>query len=602
MRELFRLLRYVRPYTWRLILAVLLMAGVGFFEAVTALLIGPVFDRVLHPGSTGEGVLLVRIPDLQYAVDLADFVPSWIHNVWTIVAVCIVTVTLGKALFEYLASYLVHYIGFAVISDLRNQVYEKILRQSARFFYQQHTGKLMSAIINDIEKIQLAVSHLLADFLRQSFTLLALVGVLLALDPKLAAVALPLLVAVVLYAATRIGRKVRKSSRSTQDNVAEISQILQETISGNRIVKAFGMERFEARRFREAARRLFHVNLRYVRAQALTSPLMELLGGLMVVALLWVGRDRIKASILTPGSFLVFAYTLLKLYEPVKRLTGINNAFQQALGASAKVFEYLDLQEDVADRPGARSLPAFREAVEFDRVWFAYDGGGPVLRDISFRARRGQMVAIVGSSGAGKTTLVNLLPRFFDATTGRVLIDGQDVREVTLESLRAQIGLVSQETILFHDTVANNIGYGRPDALRAEIEAAARAALAHEFITALPQGYDTVIGERGQRLSGGQRQRLAIARALLKNAPLLILDEATSELDSESELEVQKALANLMEGRTVFVIAHRLSTVRRADIILVVDAGGIVESGTHQDLLEHGGIYRRLHELQFVDA
>jgi len=602
MRELWRLMRYVRPYSWRLAFAVLLMAGVGVFEALTALLIGPVFDRVLNPQADGQSILLVTVPYLNYALDLRNFVPAVLHNVWTVVAVAIFAVTLGKALFEYAAAYLVHYIGFAVISDLRNQVYEKIIRQSVRFFKEHSTGKLMSAIINDIEKIQLAVSHLLADFLRQSFTLVGMVAVLLMLDPKLAGVALPLLVIVVLYAASRIGRRVRKSSRTSQDNVADLSQILQETISGNRIVKAFGMEGWEVRRFREAARRLFQVNLRYVRAQALTSPLMELLGGVMIVILLGVGRDRIKAQILTPGSFLVFVYALLKMYEPVKRLTGINNAFQQALGASAKVFEYLDLDEEVADRPGARPTPAFSKALEFEQVWFAYETGQTLLRDVNLRAERGQIVAIVGTSGAGKTTLVNLIPRFFDVTAGRVLFDGVDVRDLTLESLRAQVGMVTQETILFHDTVRNNIGYGRPNAGMDRIEAAARAALAHDFIQAMPQGYDTVIGERGQRLSGGQRQRLAIARALLKDAPLLILDEATSELDTESEMEVQKALNNLVTGRTVFVIAHRLSTVRRADLILVLDSGGIVESGTHQDLIDHGGIYRKLHELQFVDA
>jgi len=595
-------MRYVRPYSWRLGFAVLLMAGVGVFEALTALLIGPVFDRVLNPQADGQSILLVTIPYIHYALDLRNFVPAVLHNVWTVVAFAIFAVTLGKALFEYAASYLVHYIGFAVISDLRNQVYEKIIRQSVRFFKEHSTGKLMSAIINDIEKIQLAVSHLLADFLRQSFTLIGMVAVLLMLDPKLAAVALPLLIAVVLYAALRIGRRVRKSSRSSQDNVADLSQILQETISGNRIVKAFGMEGWEVRRFREAARRLFQVNLRYVRAQALTSPLMELLGGLMIVILLAVGRDRIKAQVLTPGSFLVFVYALLKMYEPVKRLAGINNAFQQALGASAKVFEYLDLHEEVVDRPSARPAPAFSNAVEFVQVWFAYETGQTLLRDVNLRAGHGQMVAIVGSSGAGKTTLVNLIPRFFDVTAGRVLFDGVDVRDLTLESLRAQVGMVTQETILFHDTVRNNIGYGRPNAGMDKIEEAARAALAHDFIVAMPQGYDTMIGERGQRLSGGQRQRLAIARALLKDAPLLILDEATSELDTESEMEVQKALNNLVTGRTVFVIAHRLSTVRRADVILVLDSGGIVESGTHQDLIDHGGIYRKLHELQFVDA
>ncbi len=603
MSELFRLLRYVRPYWFRLAVSVLLMACVGAFEAVTALLIGPVFDRVLNPRAAADTLFLVRnVPVWNQPLDLRMFVPEWIHNVWTVVAVAIVVVTLGKALCEYVASYLVNYIGFAVVTDLRDQLYGKVIEQSMGFFHEQATGRLMSTILNDTEKIQLAVSHVLADFLRQSFTLVGMVLVLLALDPKLAGVALPLLVAVVLYTSAQIGRRVRRSTRTTQDNLAEISQILQETISGIRIVKAFGMEKFEFGRFREAARRLFRVNLRYVRAQALTSPLMELLGAVMVVVLLWVGRDRIKGDVLTPGYFLVFVYALLKMYEPVKRLTGINNAFQQALGASAKVFEYLDVQREVRERPGAVELPRFREAIVFDDVCFHYEGQQPLLQNISLRAERGEVVAMVGPSGAGKTSLVNLIPRLFDVTAGRLLVDGHDVRDLTLASLRAQIGMVTQETILFNETVRNNICYGRADTADEKVQEAARAALAHDFILQLPQGYETVIGERGARLSGGQRQRLAIARALLKDPPILILDEATSELDSESELLVQSALSNLMVGRTVFVIAHRLSTIRRADKIAVLDGGRIIELGTHAELLENGGVYRRLHELQFADA
>ena len=603
MSELFRLLRYVRPYWFRLLISVVLMAGVGAFEALTALLIGPVFDRVLNPSSPDDAVMLVKsVPIWERSLDLRMFVPDWIHNAWTVVAVVIVVVTLGKAICEYLASYLVNYIGFAVVTDLRNQLYGKVIHQPLRFFQGEATGRLMSAIVNDIEKIQLAVSHVLADFLRQSFTLMGMVAVLLLLDAKLALVALPLLVAVVFYTATKIGRRVRRSTRKTQDNVAEISQILQETISGIRIVKAFAMEKFELGRFREAARRLFRVNLRYVRAQALTSPLMELLGALMIVLLLWVGRDRIKADVLTPGAFLVFIYALLKMYEPVKRLTGISNAFQQALGASAKVFHYLDVREGVREKAGAIQLPPFREAVVFDHVSFHYEREQPLLGRIHLRAERGEVVAIVGPSGVGKTSLVNLIPRFYDATAGGVLIDGHDVRDLTLASLRAQIGMVTQETFLFDETVRNNICYGRADTPDEQVFAAARAAMAHEFILQLPRGYDTVIGERGARLSGGQRQRLAIARALLKNPPILILDEATSELDSESELLVQKALGNLMAGRTVFVIAHRLATVRRANKIVVLERGTIVEVGTHAELLESGGVYRRLHQLQFVDA
>ena len=603
MSELLRLLRYVRPYWFRLLISVLMMAGVGAFEAVTALLIGPVFDRVLNPRSVGDAVVLVKqVPMWERSLDLRLFVPDWIHNVWTVVAVVIVVITLGKAVCEYVASYLVNYIGFAVVTDLRNQLYGKVIHQPLRFFHGEATGRLMSAILNDIEKIQLAVSHVLADFLRQSFTLVGMVVVLLLLDPKLALIALPLLIAVVLYTSAKIGHRVRRSTRKSQDNVAEISQILQETISGIRIVKAFAMEKFELGRFREAARRLFRMNLRYVRAQSLTSPLMELLGALMIVVLLWVGRDRIKADVLTPGAFMVLVYALLKMYEPIKRLTGINNAFQQALGASAKVFQYLDVQEEVREKPGAVGLARVREAVVFDNVGFHYEREQPLLQRINLRAEQGEVMAIVGPSGAGKTSLVSLIPRFYDVTAGRVLIDGHDVRDLTLASLRAQIGIVTQETILFNDTVRNNICYGRADTPDEQVIAAAGAAMAHEFILQLPLGYDTMIGERGARLSGGQRQRLAIARALLKNPPILILDEATSELDSESERLVQQALGNLMAGRTVLVVAHRLGTVRRADKIVVLDRGTIVEVGTHAELLESGSVYCRLHQLQFVDA
>ncbi|MBI4460764.1 MAG: ABC transporter ATP-binding protein, partial [Acidobacteria bacterium] len=394
------------------------------------------------------------------------------------------------------------------------------------------------------------------------------------------------------------GKRIRRTSRSSQANLAEISQLLHETISGNRIVKAFRMERWELNRFRNAAHKLLHVNLGFVRAQAMTSPLMEVLGAVTIVFILLYARDSIKNNLLTTGTFVSFIYALFKTYEPVKRLTGINNSFQQAVGASAKVFELLELQDEVAEKPDAVVLPPFSRAIEFEHVSFAYEGRKTFLKDVCLEVKAGEVVAIVGPSGAGKTTLVNLIPRFFDPTGGRVLIDGVDVRGVTLDSLRSQVAMVTQETILFNDTVRNNICYGRRNVSDKELEEVARASIASDFIRQMPNGYDTIIADRGERLSGGQRQRLAIARALLKNAPILILDEATSELDTESERLVQKALSNLMAGRTVIVIAHRLSTVRRADKIVVVEGGVIREVGTHQDLIKQGGIYQRLHELQ----
>ncbi|MBI4443494.1 MAG: ABC transporter ATP-binding protein, partial [Acidobacteria bacterium] len=509
-------------------------------------------------------------------------------------------VMLGKAICEYLANYLVNYVGFSVIMDLRNQLYERIIHQSLGFFHRHSTGQLMSTIINDIEKIQLAVSNVLADFLRQSFTLVGLMLVVFVLDWRLALVSFVLLPLVMIPSA-RIGRKIRRTTRTSQANLAEISQLLQETISGNRIVKAFRMERWELNRFRQAARRLLHVNLRFARAQAMTSPLMEVLGAITLVFLLLYARDRILHQQLTTGMFVAFIYALFKLYEPVKRLSGINNSFQQALGASAKVFELLELRDEVAEKPHARTLPPFSRAIAFADVRFAYSKEQPLLDNINLEVKAGEVVAIVGPSGAGKSTLVSLIPRFFDVTGGQVLIDGVDVRDATLDSLRSQIAMVTQETILFNDTARNNICYGRPHVSQQEVDRAVRAALADDFIEQMPEGYQTVIGDRGAKLSGGQRQRLSIARALLKNSPILILDEATSELDTESEQLVQRALANLMTGRTVIVIAHRLSTVRRADKIVVMDQGRIQEVGTHQDLVRQGGIYQRLHELQFAD-
>ncbi len=577
------------------------MGLVGLAEGLTALMIIPVVDFVLDPKAQADTIPLLKIPFTDQTIHLDSFFPDSVQHVWTVFAISLAVLFIGKGLAEFFGNTLTQYVGHAAVTDLRNQVYARLIRQPIGFFEFQPTGRLISAVISDVERVRAALSEWLADFFRQSFTLLFLFLVLLRLDWRLTLGSM-VLIPVVVIPVARLGRRIRGAMQASQSRLAELSQILQETASGNRVVKAFGMEQFELEKFRATARRLLRENMRWIRAHALTSPLMELLGAVVLVFLLLYARDQIRYGVMTEGVFLAFTYALLKIYEPVKRLGGIYHQFQLALGASTQFFSFLDLPEEAADAPGAKALPHFSRDVEFENVGFAYNDGPPVLRGVCLRVRAGEVAAIVGLSGAGKTTLVNLLPRFHAATSGAVRIDGHDVGDVSLSSLREQMAIVTQETILFNDTVWNNICYGRPGLPEARVVAAAQAARAHDFILALPQGYQTLLGERGQRLSGGQRQRLAIARALLKNSPILILDEATSELDSESELEVQRALANLMAGRTVFVVAHRLSTIRRADQIVVLDDGAIRETGTHDELLARGGPYARLYELQFADA
>ena len=601
MKRVWRLVRYMRPYALLSLLSVVLMAVVGAMTAFRTLLVKPIFENVLSGNLAPDIVLLFRVPNTHIVINLQRIIPHHFHNAWVVVAIALVGSAIIKSVCDYLGTLLANKAGFGMITDLRNDLYDSVLRRSTAFFQRHTTGSLLSTLINDIERVQMALSSVMSDFLQQLFTMIFLIGAVILLGGKLAWILLVFLVVIVL-SAKRIGRDVRKTTRRGQDKLAEIQNILHETITGNGIVKAFGMERWETKRFRRAADRLLHANMRSVTVQSISSPLMDLLGAIAIALILFLGRGRILNGQMTAGSFVAFIIATFSLYDPVRKMAGFYNSFQQAIGASDEIFRFMEAQDEVVERKKAIAVKGFEKSIEFRDVKFSYDSDGEpkeVLHGVSLQVNRGEVIALVGPSGAGKSTLMNLLPRFFDVTDGAILLDGHDVRDLTLASLREQIGKVTQETVLFNDTVRNNIAYGQPDVPMERIESAARAALAHDFILNMPEGYDTMIGERGTRLSGGERQRLAIARALLKNAPVLVLDEATSSLDTESEAAVQAALANLMQGRTVLVIAHRLSTVRRANRIAVIEHGRITEMGSHDELMANSGTYRRLYNLQF---
>jgi subfamily B ATP-binding cassette protein MsbA len=601
MKRFFRLASYVAPYWFQSLLGVVLLAGVGMLEALRLLILGPVLSTVLNPSVKAQTVPLFPNLPVKYQFDLLSVVPSHFHNVLGVVAFALIASTILKGICDYVGTYLVNYAGYGMITDLRNHLYETIMKSSASFFHKHATGTILSTLINDVERVQTAVSAVLGEFLQQAFTFLFTMAAVIALGGRMSW-ALLLFVPVVITSARKIGRSVRTRTRTGQDRVAEIQNILHETITGNRIVKAFSTELWEILRFKKAARRLFRANLHSVRVQSISSPLMDVIGSIAIALLLAIGRNEIRAGRMDLGTFVVFIIALFKLYDPVRKFAFFYNSFQQAMGASVSIFNFLDIEHDVRERARAHVLKTFHEKIAFENVGFSYstdEGETQILHEVDLEVRAGEMLALVGPSGAGKSTLVNLIPRFYDVSSGRITIDGHDVRSLTLDSLRKQIAQVTQETILFNDTVHNNIAYGQPEKARSLVEQAARHALAHDFILRMPQGYDTVIGEKGFRLSGGEKQRIAIARAILKDAPILILDEATSALDNESESLVQAALGNLMQGRTSLVIAHRLSTVRRATRTVVLEDGRITAVGTHEQLLKISPTYQRLYELQF---
>ena len=567
-----RLLQFVKPYWPRLAGAMVCMMCVSAASAASAFLVKPVLD------------------DVFFKKDL---------TMLKLIPLAIVALFILKGVFDYGQAYLMSFVGQRIITDLREKVYHHVHSLALPFFTKNPTGVLMSRIMNDVNLVQGAVTDAVTGLLKDIFTIIGLVFVVFYRDWRLALIAL-VVFPVAVYPIVKFGRKLRSYSTRTQMTLADLSTMILETISGNRIVKAFNMEEYERKRFSKMNEKLFRIMLKSLRVRAVSHPLMETLGGLGIAAIVFYGGYNVIQGTATPGTFFSFLTALLMLYEPVKRLSNVNNSIQQGLAGASRIFEILDTVPEIRNKPGALDLVQIRQGIEFQNVSFKYEEDW-VLKNINLKIRAGEVVAFVGSSGGGKTTLANLVPRFYDVNSGRILIDGVDIRDLTVESLRGTIAIVTQQTILFNDTVEQNIAYGNIGQPHEKIVAAAEAAYAHNFIRNLPEGYRTLIGEQGVKLSGGERQRVSIARALLKNAPILILDEATSSLDSESEVEVQKALEFLMQGRTTLVIAHRLSTIRKADRIIVISNGEIVEEGTHEELLERDGEYRKLFLLQFIN-
>jgi subfamily B ATP-binding cassette protein MsbA len=599
MSTLKRLIGYLRPYLSRMALGAIFLALAGGLMALVIATIKPLVERVLlptmgHVATQPEPDFVDRVLRTLHFDTILDWAAG---HAFVEVPALIVLIFLLRGVFLYFGQYMTIGSGASAIRDLRSRLYESIAFQSLGFFHANPSGVILSRILSDVQRLERVTTMPLADFVRVSVMVPFLVVIAIYNEWRMslvAFVALPLLG----YPMVRLGKRLRRASTASQEHMGHVTSILGEAIGGVRVVQGFSMERYEIGRFRAALDRMLHADLRAARAQALAPAVMELLGAIVGAVLFGVAGWSISESHLGAGAFMVVLGCFGMLFASVRRLNAIYAEMQTAVAAAGRVFHMMDSRRTIEDRPGARALPPFAREVHFERVGFSY-GDQPVLAEIELVLHKGETVALVGPSGSGKSSLANLIPRFYDPTDGRLTIDGIDLRGVTLDSLRGQIGLVTQETVLFDDTVRNNIAYGRADVPLERVIEAARASQAHEFIEQLPQGYDTPLGERGARLSLGQRQRISIARALLKDPPILILDEATSALDAESETLVQQALERLMRGRTSIVIAHRLATVRAADRILVLDAGRIVEQGPHRELLSRNGLYAHLHELQF---
>ncbi|MEA1935007.1 MAG: lipid A export permease/ATP-binding protein MsbA [Thermodesulfobacteriota bacterium] len=568
-----RIFKLIKPYIPKLIGSMICMVMVALLSTCQVFMVKPLIDEIFL---NKDRMMLNLLPILLIALFII------------------------KGMFYYGYSYTLNEIGQSVIKDLRNKIFVHLQSMPLSFYHKTPTGELISRIISDVTLIQGAVSHALVGILKDFLTVVCMIGYVFYLDWRMALASI-LFLPLACFPIVHFGKIHRRLSTKNQQITALVSNILYETITGTRIVKAFTSEEHEIRRFFNMIDRLFKVIMRDAKIKCLAHPIMELLGGIGVALIIFYGGNKVLNGTSTPGAFVSFLTALVMVYEPIKGVSKINSVIQKGVAAAVRVFDILDVKTDIIEKPDAKELPPIKKHIKLKQVSFSYDGAITVLHDINLKVDADEVLAIVGPSGGGKTTLINLIPRFFEITDGSISIDDLDIRDVTLKSLRSQIGMVTQQTILFNDTVRHNIAYGSRDCTEQEIIKAARAAHAIDFITNLPQGFDTVIGESGTKLSGGERQRISIARALLKNAPILILDEATSSLDTESEREVQKALDNLMQNRTTFVIAHRLSTIRNADRIIVIKDGRIIEQGTHDTLLPRNGVYKMLHDMQFSE-